>query len=341
MRVLYVGQGTTGHDLRFIDGWRSSGADVTAIEAASLSDAELRDLISQSGADVVQTGPLTKPGARVARLWDGPLIATSWGFDLLHDAATSESDRSAARATLARADVILVDNNGPQRVAVELGARPDRIVQFPWGIDARWFAPPAAPRRSAGESVILSTRRHEPIYRVGDLVEAFVRIAPHHPGIRLRLAGSGSLTAELRALAGPSGRIDFLGELDNAELPAVYRDADLYVSTSSVDGTSVSLLEAMASACTVVVARIEGNAQWVTPATGYDYPVGDVEALASLLGELVSEGSAAGRDADARAAAASALVRERADWAATVRTFPALAERALAQASARLSGVSA
>lgn len=344
MRVLYVGRGTTGHDLRFIDAWRQAGFDVEAVEAAGLTDADLADTLARSGADVVQTGPVTEPGARVARLWDGPLIATSWSFDVLHDAASSPSDRDAARAALARADVILVDNDGPQRAAVELGANLERIVQFPWGIDARWFAGEVTPRRPAAETVILSTRRHEPIYRVGDLVEAFLRIAPSHPGVRLRLAGSGTLTPGLRAAAdaSPDGaRIEFLGELDNADLPQVYRDADLYVSTSSVDGSSVSLLEAMASARPVLVSRIEGNAQWVTEATGFDYPLADVDALAAVLGELVTEGSAAAHDVDARVTAASALVRERADWAATVRTFPALADRAIARAAARVSGVSA
>jgi glycosyltransferase involved in cell wall biosynthesis len=332
MRVLYVGRGHVGHDARFADAWRASGAEVTVIEAAGLADEELAAAIAAAAPDVVQTGPVTEPGARVARLWGGPLIATSWSFDVLHDVEADAAARADAIATLRRADLILVDNDGPQRAAIALGAPADRIVQFPWGVDARWFTPDPRPLRPAGQTVFFSTRRHEPIYRVGDVVEAFLRVAPAHAGIRLRLAGGGSLHADLRALAEGAeggGRIEFLGEVAHGDLPALYATADVYVSTSSVDGSSVSLLEAMAGARPVVVSRIEGNAQWVTGQTGFDYELGDVAGLAALLDGFATEGSTVREAAPARVAAATALVRERADWGATVRTFPRLAERAI------------
>jgi glycosyltransferase involved in cell wall biosynthesis len=340
VRVVYVGRGSTGHDRRFVDAWRASGADVAAIEAEGMSPQVLGALIAEAAPDVVHTGPVTSPAAEVAAVWDGPLIATSWSFDLLSDIDRDPADRRRAIDVLQRADLVHVDNAGPRRVALELGAPPDSIVEFPWGVDALWLASRHRSRRPEGETVFLSTRRHEPIYRVGDVVQAFLAIAGDHPGIVLRIAGSGSLTTQLEAAAAasPSGdRVEFLGEVDNDALPAVYGDADVYVTTSSVDGSSVSLLEAMAGGVPVIASRIEGNAQWVTPETGLDYPLGDVTALAGLMRGFATAGDPIASGADDRAAAALQLVRERADWDATVRRFPGFAATAIDRAAARLA----
>lgn len=339
MRILYVGRGSSGHDRRFVDAWRRSGHEVEAVEAAGRSRDELAVRIRDAAPDLVQAGPVTDPAWEVAQVWDGPLIATSWGFDLLHDADADPVARSRAAEVLRRADLLFVDNAAPHRAAAALGAPESLIREFPWGIDGAWFATRPRVRRPASETVFLSTRRHEPIYRVSDLVEAFLVAAATLPQIRLRLAGDGSLTEDLRAraAAAPGGdRIEFLGEVGNDELPAVYGDADVYVSTSSVDGSSVSLLEAMARGVPVLVSRIEGNAQWVTPQTGLDYPVGDVTALADAIRGLSTAGDARSTAATARAAAASDLVRATADWDATVARFPMFAAEAVAQAVRRV-----
>ncbi len=300
--------------------------------------AELGARIADAAPDVVHTGPLTSPAADVAAVWDGPLIATSWSFDLLSDIERDPEDRRRAQAVLERADLVFVDNAGPRRVAVELGGRPQSIVEFPWGVDARWLAARHRARRPEPETVFLSTRRHEPVYRVGDALQAFLVIAGVHPGIRLRLAGSGSLTSGLKAEASASAhgdRVEFLGEVDNDALPAVYGDADVYITTSSVDGSSVSLLEAMAGGVPVIASRIEGNAQWVGPGTGVDYPLGDVAELARLMRGFATPGDPVATGADGRAAAALSMVRERANWDATVGRFPEFAATAIDRAAAR------
>jgi glycosyltransferase involved in cell wall biosynthesis len=338
MRVLYIGRGSSGHDTRFIDAWRAAGFETKALAAAGLADDELAGLLRQVAPDLVQVGPLTEPGARVARLWDGPLIATSWGFDLLQESVADLEARRQATDTLARADLVFVDNAAVRRAAGDLGALDERIVEFPWGLDPSWFAGTRTGRPPA-ESVFVSTRSHEPLYRVGDLLDAFLIVARDHPRVRLRLAGDGSLNADLRNQAELShavDRIEFVGVLSGSHLRAFYRDADLYVSTSSVDGTSVSLLEAMASRTPVLVSAIEGNAQWVTPATGLDYPVGEVPALAKLLSAFATPGSVEESHAATRAEAALGLVRDQADWPTTVGRFPDFASIAVARASERV-----
>ena len=47
-------------------------------------------------------------------------------------------------------------------------------------------------------------------------------------------------------------------------MPAYLNAADIYVSTSLSDGTSLSLLEAMACSLPVVVTDIPANKEWIT-----------------------------------------------------------------------------
>lgn len=344
MHVLYVSRSRGVHDRRFVEAWERGGAVVTVLAVDDVEPegsppgprftSALRSAIGEVHPDVVQVGPLTWPGAIVAGEWEGPLIAASWGFDLMRDIDVDAATAAEARATVERADLLLVDNDGPARRARELGAHPGAIVSFPWGIDVAGFTPSGGAERDPYR--VVSIRRHEPLYRVADVLDALALAHQTEPRLRLVVGGSGSGTAELRARAdeiGIGGLVDWPGDLPPRELAGLLGSAALYVSTSPVDGSSVSLLEAMASRTPVAVTDIEGNRQWVNERTGWRFPAGDVGALADLMVNLT--GSA---ETGSRTAAAAELVVAGADWAATAARFPEFAELAIAAADRRRRG---
>jgi len=98
----------------------------------------------------------------------------------------------------------------------------------------------------------------------------------------LLVAGDGPLRTELEALAAREapGRVRFLGELGDVR-PALAA-ADLYVSSSRTEGTSIALLEAMAAGVPVV-ATAAGGTPGVLGGCGRLVPVGDAQALATAL----------------------------------------------------------
>jgi glycosyltransferase involved in cell wall biosynthesis len=59
-------------------------------------------------------------------------------------------------------------------------------------------------------------------------------------------------------------KIYYMGKLDNSEILNILPNYRLYISASSSDGVSVSMLEAMASGTPVLVANIESNKEWIT-----------------------------------------------------------------------------
>jgi glycosyltransferase involved in cell wall biosynthesis len=237
----------------------------------------------------------------------------SWGYDLLIDAQRNGFWTWATRYALAKSTVMVGDCNTIRRKAVTYGMPDERIVTFPWGIDLDKFSPaPDHPGRQP--FTLLSTRSWEPIYGVDVLAQAFVLAIARLPALRLVMLGNGSLSNRLQAIFHEAGVLDkvvFPGIIGQTDLPSYYHQADLYVCASHSDGTSISLLEALACACPVIVSDIPGDREWVTPGVqGWLFPDGDAPALAqAILHAFDNRNQLAGIGQSARC-----LAEQRADW---------------------------
>jgi glycosyltransferase involved in cell wall biosynthesis len=137
---------------------------------------------------------------------------------------------------------------------------------------------------------------------VDDLARAFVKAARQHPELRLFMLGNGPLAPTIRRIFQQGGVLDqvhFPGQISQEKLPDYYQAADLYISTSHSDGTSISLLEALASGTPVLLSDIPGNREWVHPSpagredanevriggegVGWLFKDGDVESLTNRI----------------------------------------------------------
>jgi glycosyltransferase involved in cell wall biosynthesis len=96
----------------------------------------------------------------------------------------------------------------------------------------------------------------EPRKNVPALVRAMARLAPTHPGLQLVLAGHrGWGGAEVDATVATSGlgdRVVNLGYVDDAVLPALYRQAAAVAYPSLEEGFGLPALEALACGAAVV-----------------------------------------------------------------------------------------
>ena len=281
----------------------------------------LRQVLHQVNPDIVHAGPIQTAAFLVALSGFRHLVSMSWGYDLLVDVHRSRVWRWATRFTLQHSAAFVGDCEIINQQAASLGMKPEKIFSFPWGVDLAYFCPVPVARPENSLFTLLSTRSWEPIYGVDVLAQAFAWVARKRPGIRLVMAGNGSLAARLRHIfeqAGVSERVYFPGHIVQADLRRYYRAANLYLSASHSDGSSISLLEAMACGCPALVSDIPGNREWVTDGlNGWLFRDGSVQDLAEKIEvaiESYSSLSAIGQ-------AARALVETRADWS---KNFPKL-----------------
>jgi len=163
----------------------------------------------------------------------------------------------------------------------------EHIVTFPWGVEIDHFSPASSRPANDDTFTLLSTRGWEPIYGVDIIANAFIQAARERRELRLIMLGNGSQSAQLRQLfqdGGVSENVTFPGQIGQCDLPRYYQIADLYVAASHSDGTSISLLEAMACGRPALVSDIPGNREWVMPGVqGWLFPDGDANALAHAI----------------------------------------------------------
>jgi glycosyltransferase involved in cell wall biosynthesis len=126
---------------------------------------------------------------------------------------------------------------------------------------------------------------------VETLVRAIPRVLAEMPQASFIIAGTGEQRDYLTELArtlGVSGNTKFIGWVPRSELPRYLSSADIYVSSSLSDGTSNSLLEAMACGLAPIVTDIPANRAWISDGeNGFLFPTRDHETLASKIIHLL------------------------------------------------------
>ncbi|UYN88698.1 MAG: glycosyltransferase [Anaerolineales bacterium] len=306
MKVLYISQQHGPHDRRFLSAIAELGhtglflcAAPERVQAEHLPagvhavQGRIADVVRTHRPDVVHAGPLHTLAWQAAGAGARPLAAMSWGSDILYTAQRSWWARRKVRVALRQARVLIADCQAVVDAAAELGYDPQRAVVFPWGIDLQRFQPLAAEsalRQSLSwqdSFVLLHLRSWEAVYDTETALQAFFALAPSQPQLRLLLPGGGHLAPRIRKLVERSGfaeRVHMPGYLSQEELPEYYRSADLYISASRSDGSSVSLMEALACELPALVSDIPANREWVQPGQqGWLFPVSDAAALADKI----------------------------------------------------------
>jgi glycosyltransferase involved in cell wall biosynthesis len=289
----------------------------------------LRRILRQLQPEVVHAGPVQTCAFLAARAGAHPLVSMSWGSDMLVDARANRWLAWVTAYTLRRSEALVGDCAAVQHAAESFGFPPQRVTLFPWGIDLQAFRPAEPGERELRAAlgwedcfVALSLRSWEPIYGVDVVVRGFARAAAEEPRLRLLLLSGGSLEGAIRRLIEQSGlgqRVHVVGPVAQAELARYYHAADLYLSASHSDGSSVSLLEALGCGLPALVSDIPGNREWITPGeAGWLFTDGDDQRLAEGL--LQAARTPAARLAE-MSRTARRLAEERANWYAN---FPRL-----------------
>lgn len=284
---------------------------------------DLQRVIHEVQPDILHAGPIQDCAFLGVLSGFRPLVSMSWGSDLLKDADRNFALRKITQYTLARSTVLAGDCQAVRDKAASFGFPAERTFMFPWGIDLERFKPrdndqpPSDLRMHLGwqnRFVILSLRSWEPVYGVDVMLRGFARAAKEEPNLRLLMLGSGSLAPLVHQIIEENDlqdRVHLGGQVAQAELPEIYRTADLYLSASHSDGSSVSLMEALGSGLPVLVTDIPSNREWVTGGReGLLFPDHDDQAVGAGILRVY-------REPEARMAmheAARQRAEDRADW---------------------------
>jgi glycosyltransferase involved in cell wall biosynthesis len=201
------------------------------------------------------------------------------------------------------------------------------VVPLLFGVDVEKFSPdspPAAPLR------LVCTRGFESLYNNDYLIRGLALLPEGLPEFRVTFVSPGPLLPYVRDLAdkllSPAmrRRVEFLGGVPEAELPAILRSSHVYVSLSRSDGTATSTLEALACGLYPVLSAIPQNREWIdrTSPNGLLVPLDQPQKLADALAAAIT-----GQERRLRAVLQNRqLILERADSSQTMKTLASILE---------------
>jgi glycosyltransferase involved in cell wall biosynthesis len=152
------------------------------------------------------------------------------------------------RLAVRSADLVLVATPSDRDyLSRQHGLAATKLHVVPNPIDVTRFAPGRPEQRERGR--VLYVGRLEPQKNVRALIDAFREV----DGAQLLIVGDGSLRGELEERA-KTAPVELAGSLPNAELPQLFRRAQVFVLPSLYEGSPKALLEAMACGLAVVAA---------------------------------------------------------------------------------------
>lgn len=252
----------------------------------------------------------------------GRLVATIHDLGFLRVPATFSRTfvkRSTVlvRRTARRADRVLTGSAFSREDLIsEYGLDPEKVVVVPYGVGPEFIAAPEAPESAAARVLerlgiakpyILSVGRLNPRKNLPALARAFVRMKmvtglPY----RLVLAGPEDFGTEeiLSAVSGAAPDVIVAGLVPDADLPLLYREAEIFVYPSLFEGGGLPVLEAMAAGTPVIASRtsslpeMAGGAGMLVDPESVDDIAGALVRLSTdpgLRGELREKGRARAR----------------------------------------------
>ncbi len=223
-------------------------------------------------------------------------------------------------------DTLGLDSERPPVLVVPQGANP---VHFRPGLDTAGVR--SSYRLNEGPW-LLTVARLLPHKGIDVTLRVLDLLKDRWPTLQYAVAGTGPDGARLVARAqslGVAGRVRWLGNVPERDLPALYNVASIYVGLSreeggQVEGFGLSLVEAQASGIPVVAGASGGVSDAVSDGvSGLLVPPRPAEAAAQAIARILAEPSLAG----SLGRAGRAAVESRLNWDRFVHDLQAAALR--------------
>jgi sugar transferase (PEP-CTERM/EpsH1 system associated) len=327
--VSLQGEGHLGGELR------ERGIEVRCLNAPEGFRAglvwRLADLLWRTGARIVHchNRKAFLYGALAARLapWVR-VVFTKHGASFWEGGPAARLGRALVRRSHA---VVAVSEDIAGPLREEGWTSPGRLRTILNGVDTDRFRPhlppPALPDALGlrpEHRVIGTVARLSPEKDQATLLRAFAPVAQSIPVARLLIVGDGPERGALEALAAElelREHVIFAGE--RPDVARLLGAMDVFALPSLSEGTSLTLLEAMASGLPVVATAVGGTPEVVADGqTGFLVPPRDPAALAEALKQTLADQDAARR----MGSAGRQTVLERYSLAAMVDAYTGLYE---------------
>lgn len=185
--------------------------------------------------------------------------------------------------------VIAVSEPLRQRLIAQWSLPPEKVTTVHNGARVELFANGGNKKRDEGPTLAF-VGTFKPWHGLDLLLDAFAKLAPQHPKLKLLLVGDGPLREEMEARTealGLSGRVTFSGKVAQEKAAALLQGADLAVvnprmTSAAIAQSPLKLFEYMAAGKAIIAPAMPNIEAILTHGVnGYLVAPDDAQALAT------------------------------------------------------------
>ena len=286
--LLYRNRNKTVHDLRILKTLK----DRFNVQEV-YSDKANAYLEYSKNQDLFLFGPLTDPWfSENFKRNQKTIIGLSWGYDLISE-INDDQLLSIAEKNISYCSKIIVDSEISKNILIKKFRFKGEILNIPYGCDVKHFS--ALKKNKNVESNIAILRNWSDIHNNEFILEAIKMLTPNYEGT-VNIAGEGTNKKNtidkfmknapgVNTVVFNSNLVDYCKAISNS---------GIYVSASNIDGTSVTLLEAMSASLISIVPDIPTNHKWILNGiNGFTYRANEIVDLVSKINLVLGLSEAA------------------------------------------------
>ncbi len=241
--------------------------------------------------------------SRLGRFLGKPVVLTQHNTFIEYESALWDhvewlNDAIVGKQIIRSSDRIITVSNATRDYVMSLGAKQESISVLRNGVDINRFKPSIALRRTMREKleiapkaiVVLTVRRL--VYKNGidTLIETANLALQNKPNLVFLVAGRGpdrdAIQDRIRQI-GISNNFRLLGFVSDADLPAYYNVADIFVLPSkSGEGLPLVALEALSTGLPVIATDVGGISEIMVEDCGKLVTPDDPEVMAEAILEF-------------------------------------------------------
>lgn len=315
LKIAFIAPGSLGHTIKWLNGLANENLDITLItqhkvtgkvdervticclpycggKGYILNALALNKEIKRLKPDVINVHYASGYGTLALLANIKPYILSVWGSDVYEFPYQSTFKYWLIKTSLKNAKHIASTSFAmADQVKQLLGCKSLPISITPFGVDLDKFINTRKPFTSPSITIGI-VKRLEHKYGVDLLIKAFAEIVYQKKQgavlsnvvMKLIIVGDGSLEYELKALTQAlhiSENVDFVGAIDNAQVPQYINLMDIFVVPSRIESFGVAAIEALACQRPCIVSNTGGLPEVISDQeTGI---VADYESINSIV----------------------------------------------------------
>ena len=260
-----------------------------------------------------------------------PLVVTAWGSDIYRRFEQDKEIVGQLYHGLQTARLITCDSFDQRSLLATFpGVDEEKVHVVQWGVDTSVFRPGPvdgeilARLGVSNRPVVFSARKLFPIYNQEAIIAAFSLVRREIPEAVLLMKdyrSDADYVQRLRQHVEEHGLTDSVRIVDGVayeQMGDLYRLAPVSVSVPFSDGTSMSVLEAMASGSAPIVSDLPSLKEWIRDGwNGYIVSPANAQMLAQRIVQLLKDDKLR----ETFAARNIEVIRERAEQSSEMREW--------------------